>query len=167
MPPPTAPSASFVTARGYTQDSLEIRPPSPPSAQQTLKPEDLVTFGLQRLASQLSIPKRYRPASQTRALDPFERGYWVVNCADWPDELKAYAWLEMANYVGGGTAGWGVACVRNQEFSELRVYCWGHIVAYIYLLLYLNSRRRLLTTEGVCWIDGESKVVIAMGIKRG
>lgn len=166
-PPPTASSASFATANGYTLNDLEVRPPSPPSAQQKLEPKDLVTFGLERLASQLSIPERYRPTSQTRALDPFERGYWAVNCTDWPEDLKAYAWLELANYIGGGTAGWGVTCVKNQEFSELRVYCWGHIVAYIYLLLYLNSQRRLLKTKGVCWIDGDSKVVITMGTKSG
>lgn len=166
-PQRTAPSdqgrpITFLTQHGYSHDSLELYAPEPPTDNAQLDPEDLVTAGLRKLGSDLQIPKRFRPERQSRALRPFERGYWSLDCSDWTPELRAEAWVFLANYVGGGVAGWGVWCRRDADFNRLKVYCWGHVAAHIFLLLYLASRRKILFT-GATWIDGDSNVVIVMG----
>ncbi|KAK8125535.1 uncharacterized protein PG998_001294 [Apiospora kogelbergensis] len=153
---------TFLTQHGYTYESLELYPAEPPTDAVQLKPEDLVTTGLRKLGSDLQIPKRFRPESQSRELRPFERGYWSLDCSNWTLQLRSEAWVFLANYVGGGVAGWGVWCRRDPDFKILKVYCWGHVVAHIFLLLYLASRRKILFT-GAAWTDGENKVVIVMG----
>jgi hypothetical protein len=124
----------------------------------------LISETLAKLGRDLRMEKRYQPQEQTRDLRPFERGYWLINCTTWPDELKISAWEFLTDYVGNGVAGWGVWCRRDKEFTWVRLYCWGSVVAYMYLVLYLASQRRIMFT-GSTWTAGNGEVIITMGAK--
>ncbi|KAI0135505.1 hypothetical protein F4814DRAFT_25314 [Daldinia grandis] len=152
---------TFLSDHGYTYDSLELYAPEPPTSVTQVDPQSFITPGLESLARDLDIPKRYRPKESKRALRPSERGYWLVDCSAWDPQLKRDAWAYLANYVGTGVAGWGVSCRRDRKFQCLRVYCWGLVAAHIYLLLYLASQRKILFTGG-SWIDSEGIPVIVM-----
>ena len=120
----------------------------------------LITPVLAKLATDLNLPKRFRPSLQTRKLRPYERGYWLVDCTSWDRELKESCWLFLADYLGSGAAGWGVWCTRDEGFTRLRTYCWGAVVGHLYLLLYIISKREVLYTGTVVWVDGDGEVVI-------
>jgi hypothetical protein len=137
-------------------NDLEIRPPSPPTGIVHLEPSDLVSDKLDKLARDLS--SRYRP-KEIRPTDPFERGYWFVDCATWSQETRSEAWTFLANYLRSGLAGWGVWCRRDESHGWIRLYCWAHVAKHAYLLLYLASGRHLKVT-GAKWIDGDGKVAI-------
>ncbi|EHK45243.1 uncharacterized protein TrAtP1_003491 [Trichoderma atroviride] len=137
-------------------DDLEIRPPSPPTGVVHLEPSDLVSDKLDKLARDLS--SRYRPR-ENRPTDPFERGYWFVDCATWSQETHSEAWTFLANYLRSGLAGWGVWCRRDESHGWIRLYCWAHVAKHAYLLLYLASGRHLKAT-GAKWIDGDGQVAI-------
>lgn len=153
---PTHPSPSFPGQD--TLGALEIRPPSPPVGVATIQPDDLVPEKLARLAAQLS--SRYRPVA-TRDVQPFERGYWLVDCTTWTPEKLADTWTFLASYVGGGLAGWGVWCRRDDNHAWIRLYCWGHLVKHTYLLLYLASGRHLKLTGGE-WRGGDGEVAVTV-----
>ncbi|OTB18382.1 hypothetical protein K445DRAFT_19941 [Daldinia sp. EC12] len=154
-------TVTFLKDHGYTYESLELRAPDPPASMTQVDPQTFITPGLESLARDLDIPKRYRPKESKRDLRPSERGYWLVDCSAWDPQLKRDAWAYLANYVGTGVAGWGVWCRRDSEFQRLRVYCWGLVTAHIYLLLYLASQRKVLYT-GSSWVDSEGVPVIVM-----
>jgi hypothetical protein len=124
----------------------------------------MITEVLARLARELDLPKRYKPESQARALRPFERGYWLVDCSAWEPELKRSAWGFLTDYLGKGAAGWGTSCKRDREFSWIRLYCWGCVTGHMYLVLYLMSKRRVLYT-GTRWIGAEGREVVVMGAR--
>ncbi|KAI0137002.1 hypothetical protein BJ170DRAFT_38742 [Xylariales sp. AK1849] len=153
---------TFHPQHGYGYASLDLRAPDPPVGCGQMTPEDLITLGLGDLASILKNPKRLQLEQKKRDLRPFERGYWSLDCSDWAPQLRREMWVFLANYIGMGEAGWGISCKRDEEFSWLRLYCWGAVVVHIYLLLYLASQRKILFT-GAIWIDGEGEVVIVMG----
>lgn len=159
-------SITFLPKTGYGYDSLTVEAPEPSVGNDTLAPEDLITSDLAKLAKQLKIPKRYRPEVSTRELRPFERGYWLIDCRDWPQDLKTEVWVFLANFVGTGVAGWGVSCHRDKDFTSLRLYCWGLLVAHIYLLAYLASRRRVCFSTAT-WVDAGGDTVVKMPKKEG
>ncbi|KAI0383841.1 hypothetical protein F5Y04DRAFT_22472 [Hypomontagnella monticulosa] len=154
-------TVSFLAEHGYTYESLKILSPEPEVGMVEVVPDDLVTLGLERIAQDLDIPRRYKPREQQRELRDFERGYWHVDCSNWDAQLKRNAWAYLANYIGTGVAGWGVWCTRDSEFTYIRVFCWGKVVPHIYLLLYLATQRKILYT-GASWHDGESLPIIVM-----
>ncbi|KAK3335543.1 hypothetical protein B0T19DRAFT_11140 [Cercophora scortea] len=141
--------------------SLEIYSPAPPTDVRDIDPDDLIPDALAQLANQLSLEKRFVPESQTRELRAFERGFWLVDCTSWSSELKHACWKFLSDYLLGGSAGWGVWCGRDGEFSRLKMWCYGHAVGHIYLLLRLASKRMVKQT-GACWIDAREEVVIRM-----
>ncbi|KAK4158141.1 hypothetical protein C8A00DRAFT_11056 [Chaetomidium leptoderma] len=147
-------------------DTLEILSPPPITGQRDLRPEDMITDVLARLARELNLEKRFRPSSQARALRPFERGYWLVDCAGWDADLKRSAWAFLTDYLGQGAAGWGTSCRRDRDFARLRLYCWGGAVGHMYLVLYLMSKRRVLGT-GASWIGAEGEPVVVMAPRPG
>ncbi|KAI1382171.1 hypothetical protein F4677DRAFT_17328 [Hypoxylon crocopeplum] len=154
-------TVTFLSDHGYTYESLELRAPDPPISTTQVESENVITPGLERLAQDLHIPKRYRPKEEKRDLRPLERGYWLVDCSTWDPQLKRDAWAYLANYIGTGVAGWGIWCRRDSDFQWLRVYCWGAVTAHIYLLLYLASQRQILYTSS-SWVDGEGITIIVM-----
>jgi hypothetical protein len=149
----------------------EIHPPPPRTSAWGPKPPQIVTAALQLLATQLELPRRYRPKSQTRPLRDLERGFWSVSMVTWPQTTRDQAWAALGAYLGQGRAGWGVWGVRCDERKifageggeqpALRVYCWGGVVGHVYLLLYLVSQRRVKGT-GARWVDGGGDVVVRM-----
>ena len=145
-------------------DTLEILSPAPLTTARALQPADMITDVLVSLARELDLEKRFRPASQARALRPFERGYWLVDCAAWEPDLKCSAWGFLTDYLGKGAAGWGTSCRRDEDFSWIRLYCWGGVVGHMYLVLYLMSKRRVLYT-GTSWIGADGGAVVVMGAR--
>ncbi|RYO98896.1 hypothetical protein DL766_005523 [Monosporascus sp. MC13-8B] len=158
-------TVSFLPSHGFTYESLELYAPEPPISVSPVEPGDFITPNLERMAKSFDAEKPFRPREQTRELRPTERGYWLLDCSTWSATLKRDAWAFLANYVGTGTAGWGVNCRRDKDFRWLRTYCWGVIVPHIYLLLYLATQREILFT-GTSWVDGEGKTTIIMGARE-
>ncbi|KAL0938921.1 uncharacterized protein CTRU02_205531 [Colletotrichum truncatum] len=162
---PTASSNFYRTIRPPNERHLtylersEIHPTGPPVASTQLTPDDLLTPKLRELARQLNLSKRFRPAEQMRELRPFERGHWLLDWSSWRPTLRERAWHFLTDYLLEGFAGWGVWCKRAEDWSWLRVYCWGHVVGHIYLALYLASERAL-KTDTARWVDGAGDVIV-------
>ncbi|TWU78017.1 hypothetical protein ED733_006440 [Metarhizium rileyi] len=136
--------------------TLEIRPPSPETSVNNLSPTSLVSPQLEKLSRDVST--RYRPI-ETRQVDHFERGYWLVDCTPWPQKTRFDTWVFLTNYLRSGLAGWGVWCKRDQGHRWMRFYCWGHVAKHIYLLMYLASEREIKTT-GATWFDAQGQAVL-------
>lgn len=143
----------------FDLSSAEIR-----EGEEATDDTSLITHVLAKLAADLNLAKRFRPSLQTRSLRPYERGYWLVDCTLWDHELKESCWLFLADYLDSGAAGWGIWCKRDEGFTQLRMYCWGGVVGHMYLVLYVISRREVLTT-GTEWVDGDGEVVIRVEAK--
>ncbi|KAK7409189.1 hypothetical protein QQX98_008622 [Neonectria punicea] len=136
--------------------SLEIRPPSPPVGVADIDPSDLISEKMAKLAHDLS--SRYRP-DWKREIDPFERGYWLLDCTGWSPEVRFGAWGFLTNYLNSGLAGWGTWCRRDNSHDWIRLYCWGHVAKHTYLLLYLASGRQLKNT-GARWYGAGGELVL-------
>jgi hypothetical protein len=147
-----------------TLDGLEIHSPSPPVSCEELDVAHMVTKSLEKLANDLDINRRFRPKHQARGLRPFERGHWAVDCSAWSDSMKQDTWAFLTNYIGNGVAGWGIWCRRDNDFTWIRLYCWGCVVGHMHLLLYVASRRHLNYTA-TTWVGGNGEVLIAMAPK--
>jgi hypothetical protein len=141
--------------------SIEIRPRPPKTSSGDLTAEMLITDTLRQLAKKMSLSFFFRPHLQTRELRPMERGYWLVNCESWKEGLRGRCWNCFGNYIGKDLLGWGVWCVRDENYGTLRVYCWGIIVGHIYLLLYVASEGKI-KGKGACWIGGDGQRIIEM-----
>ncbi|OHF01386.1 hypothetical protein CORC01_03419 [Colletotrichum orchidophilum] len=138
---------------------LEIHPVGPPVGTSELTPDDLLTPKLKELAHQLKIAKRFAPIEQKRELRPFERGHWHLDWTSWRPTLRERAWHFLTDYILEGFAGWGVWCKRAEDWSWIRVYCWGHVVGHVYLALYLASERAL-KKDAARWLDGAGEVIV-------
>ncbi|KAI3320834.1 hypothetical protein HD806DRAFT_547025 [Xylariaceae sp. AK1471] len=161
---PTTQGIIFDPSHGFNYQSLVIRPPEPAVASAHILADQMITMPLYELARDFNLDKKFRPQSHTRPLRPFERGYWQIDCEPWAERRKLECWVFLANYVGMGKAGWGVWCSRDENFQSVRIYCWGEIVLYVYLLLYVSSQREVLYT-GASWYDGDHNEVIVMGAR--
>ncbi|KAL1891876.1 hypothetical protein Sste5346_007421 [Sporothrix stenoceras] len=160
--PSSSPTAS---APGlYLDHSLRIISPDPPVACEHLNPAALITEKMAKLARDLDLERRYRPlpSSDSRAIRPFERGYWRLNTAGWPASLRHQAWSFLKTYIGAGDAGWSVWCSRDPApHTWLRLSCFAATAGHTYLILYLASRRQILTT-GAVWMDGSGTPTITV-----
>ncbi|RFU82105.1 hypothetical protein TARUN_93 [Trichoderma arundinaceum] len=150
------PAVSPSTVAKESSGALEIRPPSPPAGITDLEPADLISDKLAKLARDLS--SRYRPIAK-RPTEPFERGYWLLDCTSWTEDTRSEAWIFLANYLRSGLAGWGVWCRRDESRKWIRLYCWAHVAKHTYLLLYLASGRHLKAT-GAEWIGADGEVAL-------
>ncbi|KAI9874829.1 MAG: hypothetical protein M1830_000915 [Pleopsidium flavum] len=50
---------------------------------------------------------------------------------------------------------------REEQRDTLKVYCWGEVVAHIYMVLFVASERMIKGT-GARWVDGGGEVVVRM-----
>lgn len=148
--------SSNVSAIEHIAHTLEIRPPSPPTGIAHIDPPSLVSEEFAKLAHDLSA--RYRP-KESRPLDPFERGYWLLDCARWSPQTRLDAWVFLTNYLRSGLAGWGVWCRRDAAHDRIRLYGWGCVAKNTYLLLYLASGRQVKMT-GARWFGADGDVAL-------
>ncbi|KAJ5817321.1 hypothetical protein N7447_009554 [Penicillium robsamsonii] len=116
---------------------LEIHPPRPPISTSPFTTH--ITPTLSMLTERLNPARTYKPSTQSRPLDPLERGYWLVRLAiepqqhrdpadlpdqtpnpkprpkkyrTWPSPLFHAFWSFLSDFVGrDGRAGWGVWCI--------------------------------------------------------
>lgn len=144
-------------------DHLEIMSPTPPATLGELQPADMITETLANLADRVVLKKRYRPQPLARELRPFERGHWLLDCSTWNNALKYDTWEFLTNYISHGHAGWGISCKRDEEFTWIRLYCWGCVVGHMYLVLWLASRRN--AKHGMSWVGGDGQAVIFTGAR--
>jgi hypothetical protein len=140
---------------------LEIRPAPPTTSTADLDPQTFITDTLHQLAAKTSAARHFRPVSTIRDLRPMERGYWLLNCESWDDGLRKRCWHFLGNCIGKNFVGWGVWCMRDAEHSTIRVYCWGIVVPYIFLLLCLASEGKIMKI-GASWIGGDGQPIIKM-----
>jgi hypothetical protein len=140
---------------------LEIRPAPPTTSTGDLDPETFITDSLHQLASKMPAARLFCPIAQTRDLRSMERGYWLLNCESWDRGLRSRCWHFLGDRIGKNLLGWGVWCIRDAEHSTIRVYCWGIVVDYIYLLLYLASEGKVKKI-GASWIGGDGEAIIKM-----
>ncbi|KJZ76625.1 hypothetical protein HIM_03961 [Hirsutella minnesotensis 3608] len=155
---PPSSSSNPLGISDHVVDSLEIRPPSPPAGSAHVDPSSLVSDKLAKLARDLS--SRYNPDAR-RALDPLERGYWLLDCSRWPPQTRRDTWVFLTNYLRSGLAGWGVWCRRGAApgYAWIRLYGWACVAKHTYLLLYLASGREV--RAGVArWYDAEGQVAV-------
>ncbi|KAM4059521.1 hypothetical protein HRG_011576 [Hirsutella rhossiliensis] len=152
-------------------DALEIRPPSPPADTAHIDPTTLVSDKLAKLARDLA--SRYRPEPPRRALEPLERGYWLLDCSGWPPQTCRETWVFLTNYLRSGLAGWGVWCRRGSPASQqqqrhawIRLYCWACVAKHTYLLLYLASGRHVKAT-GAAWYGADGLVALEVAPSGG
>jgi hypothetical protein len=123
---------------------LEIHPPRPPISSTPFKTH--ITPTLSMLTERLKPSRTYNPSSQSRELDPLERGYWFVRfritdlettsnragihtdqererdptTSDpiWPAPLFRAFWSFLSEFVGrDGRAGWGVWCILERDLG--------------------------------------------------
>lgn len=166
--------------------STSIRPPEPITSLGTFTTH--VTEDLRVLADDLDIKERYKPVSVSRELRPLERGHWLIkfpldsDC--WPTEKpqnepqqkcsleqQLETWNFLKVLISRGSAGWGVWCTRNDGEDQstraqasigiVKVFCWGEVVDYIYIMLYVASKSKVRRL-GLQWVDGEGQVVVQM-----
>lgn len=160
-PAPTQSSSVSSSYRTSYASVLQVRAPPPATSMSDLTLDMLRTASLDQLARKMPLHILYRPQSQTRELRAMERGYWLVTCTAWNEELRARTWDCLGNFIAKGQAGWGVWCVREEDFGAIRVYCWGAIVGYIYLLLYMASESKVKGTAA-SFMGGDGKAIITM-----
>jgi hypothetical protein len=158
---PTPTSSVSGSSRSFFISVLQVRPPPPVISMTNFTPDSLLTESMERLARKMPLQILYRPQHQTRDLRAMERGYWLVTCKTWTEEVRKSGWDFLGNFIEKGQAGWGVWCVREEDFGTVRVYCWGAVVGYIYLLLYMASESKIKGT-GACWIGGDGQAIIKM-----
>ncbi|KAK2629295.1 hypothetical protein QTJ16_000115 [Diplocarpon rosae] len=137
-----------------------IRPKPPATSMGNLTPEMLLTSSLARFQKQLARVSIV-PAYQKRGVRDMERGYWLVNCEGWDEMHRHECWERLGNFVGSDHAGWGVWCIRDECFREIRVYCFGFVAGQVYLLLYMVSLGKIKKT-GLCWKGGDGETIIRM-----
>ncbi|PBP17455.1 hypothetical protein BUE80_DR011748 [Diplocarpon rosae] len=141
-------------------EKCEIRPQVPATSMGNLTPEMLLTASLARFQEELARVSIV-PAYQRRGVRDMERGYWLLNCEGWDEMHRHECWERLGNFVGSDHAGWGVWCIRDECFREIRVYCFGFVAGQVYLLLYMVSLGKI-KKAGLCWKGGDGETIIRM-----
>jgi hypothetical protein len=108
-------------------------------------------------------PNRFKPLKVRRLLNSDERGYWHVDCVQWPSEVQRDFWSSLYEHICSGRLGWGTTLHRESDsghsLGRVRLYCWGEVVEHMWLLMWLCSKGSICTSES-CWFDANSVVII-------
>ncbi|MCJ1280882.1 hypothetical protein MMC26_000199 [Xylographa opegraphella] len=140
-----------------------------------------VTPSLAMIEERLPLNKLFKPPIKTRELRALERGYWQLSLDHQvPIDEREKFWQFLEQFIAEGRAGWGVWAEklkstrrvmhgqpllegepRNAEDEIVRVYCWGEVVGYIYIFLFMGSHRRIRGMDAM-WIDAGGEVVVRM-----
>lgn len=172
-----------------TNGIVEVRPPHPKTSSKPFKTH--VTPELLRVEAGLNLARYYQPSTTSREIHPLERGHWKLlldqNISTF--NRKKF-WDYLVESVRKGRPGWGVWCEKcpvvmdmNKHYTGqdivdgaaksdvdeqrwmrdevVKVYCWGEVVGYIYLFLFMASSRTIKKMNAQ-WVDASGEVVVRM-----
>jgi hypothetical protein len=107
-------------------------------------------------------PKRFRYKNKLYTPKYDDRGYWSIDCSDWPAKIQQEFWSSLCQGVLSGRLGWGITLHRDalsaQALGLVRFYCWAEVAEHIWLLLWLCSKGKIVGS-GSQWIDAEGAAV--------
>ncbi|KAL8762310.1 MAG: hypothetical protein Q9184_001679 [Pyrenodesmia sp. 2 TL-2023] len=128
-----------------------------------------------------------------RPIGVLERGHWrFVIPAGCDEAAREKMWTFLQDFIEGGRAGWAVWAVFEEgedphqaekgdktasteeagtagvaegrpTAGQVKVYCWGEVVAEMYAVLFLATNRQV-NRWGARWIDAAGNVVVQMGM---
>lgn len=179
-PPPTHISSSPPLSTPNT-NPLEIHPPRPKIS--TARFSTHLTPSLTNHTAQITDCYPKYKKTQTRALHPLERGHWLVPFSGQDLIFQKDLWEFLNGYISSGRAGWGVWAVREdanphntggkgkdidasnpiswEKEELLKVYCWGEVVAEVWLVMYMGGKRKIKGL-GSQWVDAQGDAVVLM-----
>lgn len=108
-------------------------------------------------------PKRFNLITKKYTPEPYDRGYWAVDCAQWPRTVQIEFWLEMQGHVQRGELGWGTTLHRAEEsmqaIGQLRLYCWAEVAEHMWLQLWLSAGGQV-AGQSVKWYDADGRAIL-------
>ncbi|MCJ1401921.1 hypothetical protein MMC11_005138 [Xylographa trunciseda] len=182
---PTAPSSppwttsSGLSATSHRDGRVEVHPPPPKTSLASFTTH--ITPSLALIEEKLPMARFFNPVFMVRDPQTLERGYWqlLFDSKVLSHEREKF-WEFLVQFISEGRAGWGVWAEKFQtersmmngeaapegqtqvaENEIVRVYCWGEVVGYIYILLFMGSHRKI-KQMGARWVDAGGEVVIRM-----
>lgn len=142
----------------------DVYPPAPVvSVEQPIKLPSQITIHLATVKAQSAA--RFRPSMRLRTLRRDERGYWLIQCSAWPAQLQYEFWDTLSENVTSGRLGWSTTLHRDPSSSlgleHIRLYCWGEVVEYMWLMLWDCSYGKIVGTEAR-WMDADGIAVLML-----
>lgn len=122
-----------------------------------------ITAHLAGVATQNS--GRFEPLQKTRTPDLDERGYWSLDCSNWPSMQQQEFWLSLHNEVLSGRLGWSTTLHRDptntRSLGRIKLYTWGEVVEHMWLVLWICSNGKIDGSR-TKWYDADGSVVYKM-----
>ncbi|CAO2656895.1 Nn.00g056980.m01.CDS01 [Neocucurbitaria sp. VM-36] len=106
-------------------------------------------------------PKRFKPSKKLRIPKSDDRGYWSLDCSNWPNKSQHEFWSSMCEHILSGRLGWGSTLHREpsaQLLGQVKLYCWGEVVEHMWLVLWLCSKGRTSGSRST-WHDADGIAV--------
>jgi hypothetical protein len=152
---------SSVEATDFSRLPIDAFPPAAIiSVERPGKLPSQVTKHLAAIKAQ--NPKRFRYKNKLYTPKYDDRGYWSVDCSDWPAKIQQEFWSSLCQGVLSGRLGWGLTLHRDassaQALGLVRFYCWAEVAEHIWLLLWLCSKGKIVGSRSQ-WVDAEGAAV--------
>ncbi|KAH8629836.1 hypothetical protein IG631_14413 [Alternaria alternata] len=110
----------------------------------------------------------FQPLKKLHTPAPDTRGWWSVDCSQWPATRQKHFWDAICERLGDGRLGWATSLHREVgakhgvgNLGEVRVFCWGELVECMWLVLWDCSEGRV-GGMGCRWVDAWERVVFEM-----
>jgi hypothetical protein len=113
----------------------------------------------------------YQPVCQHRVPLLSERGYWRIDSSIWPISTQATFWTELQRYISDGRVGIGTCAWRNldddggtlpgqhEKLGLVRVYCFGELIAPVFMLLRLVSNGAMSRSKAT-WVSSTLRDIV-------
>jgi hypothetical protein len=109
-------------------------------------------------------PMRFKPIKKLHDPAPDTRGWWSIDCSEWPARAQKDFWDALCKLLEDGSLGWATSLHREvgaQTLGEVRLYCWGELVEHMWLVLWLCSKGKV-DGAGLTWFDAWKTAVFEM-----
>lgn len=134
---------------------IELEPPPPKTARRQVFDESTPT--LESFGQSLGFDRYFKPLLKTRRIKDDERGYWIIETKSWRLKYQYDFWTQLRSLIITGRLG-AVRCQRNapqdypwigtdakenEELGTVWVFCWGQVVAQLWLAMLVHSHREI------------------------
>ncbi|CAN9342700.1 unnamed protein product [Alternaria sp. RS040] len=110
----------------------------------------------------------FQPRKKLHTPAPDTRGWWSIDCSQWPATRQKHFWDAICERLGDGRLGWATSLHREVgakrgagNLGEVRVFCWGEQAECMWLVLWDCSEGRV-GGMGCRWVDAWERVVFEM-----